>query len=152
MGKEGHPVDSGDALPAAGPEDPVTDPVNVERRVWRNILLVIAAAVALTAIFADLRFALGLGLGGALALLNYRWLHSSVRAILEIGGEKAPPGASMKFFFRWLVIGVVVYLLTRTGLFDAVAILAGLFAPAAAIMMEAAYVTYKTLFHNGERR
>jgi hypothetical protein len=152
MGKESQPVDSGEALPLVGPDDPVTDPVNVERRVWRNILVVIALAVALTAIFADLRYALGIGLGGALSLFNYRWLHSSVRAILELGGEKAPAGTSLKFFFRWFVIGVIVYLLTRTGYFDAVAILAGLFAPAAAIMMEAAYVTYKTLFHNGARQ
>jgi hypothetical protein len=139
MSEDSHSVDS------------VTDPADVERRVWRNILIVIVVSVAAAALLADLRFALGLAIGGALALFNYRWLHASVRAILEIGGEKAPPGTVMKFLFRWLVIGVAVSVLTRTGYVDAVAILTGLFAPAAAIMMEAAYVTYKAIAHNGER-
>jgi ATP synthase I chain len=128
-----------------------TDSQAVERRLWRNILVVIACAILAAAIFADFYFLLGLILGGGLALLNYRWLHSSLRAILGTGSTSAPPGTSMKFIVRWLLIATLGWAANRTGYFDAVGILAGLFAPAAAVMIEAAYVTYKTIARrNGE--
>ncbi len=121
----------------------LTAPEAVERRVWRNIFAVVAIAVVIAALFADLRFMLGLVLGGGLALLNYKWLHSSLRAALGAGNEKAPPGTMIKFVVRWLVIAAVAWAANRTGYFDAVAILTGLFAPAGAVMIEAAYVAYK---------
>ena len=129
-----------------------TESQAVERRIWRNIFVVIAFATIAAAIFADLRFMLGLVLGGGLALLNYKWLHASLRAIVATGSQKTPPGTTLKFVVRWLVVAIVAWLANKTGYFDAVAILAGLFAPAVAVMMEAAYATYKTLSqHNGER-
>jgi hypothetical protein len=84
-------------------------------------------------------------LGGALALLNYKWLHSSLRGVLAAGYEKSPPGTMIKFVVRWLVIAAVAWAANRTGYFDAVAIIAGLFAPAVAVMIEAAYIAYKSL-------
>jgi H+/Cl- antiporter ClcA len=106
---------------------------------------VIAIAVVIAALTADLQFMLGLVLGGALALLNYKWLHSSLRAVLATGNEKTPPGTMIKFVVRWLVIAVVAWAANKTGYFDPIAILAGLFAPAVAVMIEAAYVAYKSL-------
>lgn len=143
--------DADGALPADADERFI-DSQAVERRVWRNILAVLACAILAAAIFADLHFLLGLILGGGLALLNYRWLHSSLRAILGTGSSHAPPGTSMKFIVRWLLIATLGWAANRTGYFDAVGILAGLFAPAAAVMIEAAYVTYRTIARgNGER-
>ncbi|MEK6405693.1 MAG: ATP synthase subunit I [Acidobacteriota bacterium] len=122
----------------------LTAPEAVERRVWRNIFAVVAIAVVIAALAADLKFMLGLVLGGGLALLNYKWLHSSLRAVVGAGNEKAPPGTMIKFVVRWLVIAAVAWAANKTGYFDAIAILAGLLAPAAAVMIEAAYVAYKT--------
>jgi hypothetical protein len=131
--------------------DALTASQAVERRVWRNILGVLAVAILVAAVFAPLPFILGLILGGGLALLNYRWLHSSLRAILGTGSAHAPPGTSMKFIVRWLLIATLGWAANRTGYFDAVGILAGLFAPAAAVMIEAAYMTYKMVARrNGE--
>jgi hypothetical protein len=121
-----------------------TSPEAVERRVLRNIVAVIALAVVAAAFLADLSVMLGLVLGGALSLLNYKWLHSSLRAVLGEGSKKAPPGTIIKFIVRWLVIAAVAWAANRTGYFDAAAILAGLLAPAAAVMIEAAYVAFKT--------
>ena len=135
---------------AAGPE--FAQPEAVERRVWRNIFIVIFLAIIAAAFLANLEFMLGLALGGALALLNYKWLHASLKGILAVGSAKTPPGTAMKFIIRWLVIATAGWMAYQTGYFDAVAILAGLFAPAVAVMIEAAYVTYKTLAQsNGER-
>jgi hypothetical protein len=128
---------------ASGPE--FMKPEVVERRVWRNIVAVVAVAVVVAAFVADLRFMLGLVLGGALALLNYKWLHSSLRGVLATGHQKAPPGTLIKFVVRWLMIAAIAWAANKTGYFDAVAILAGLLAPAPAVMIEAAYVSYKTL-------
>lgn len=144
--------DTESAPGATGESLAFTEPAAVERRVWRNIFAVIALATVAAAVFADWRFMLGLILGGGLALLNYKWLHASLRAILDTGSRKAPPGTTLKFIVRWLVIAAVAWAGNKTGDVDAVAILAGLFAPAVAVMIEAAYVTYKTLAHRkGER-
>jgi hypothetical protein len=51
----------------------------------------------------------------------------------------------MMFVVRWLVVGIVIYGASLTGYFDSIAMLAGLLAPALAVMIEAAYVTYKTI-------
>ncbi|MCI0489859.1 MAG: ATP synthase subunit I [Blastocatellia bacterium] len=132
-------------------QDPVegrfgfTDPARVERRVWRNIFAIIALAIALAAIFTDARCTASLALGSVLALLNFKWLHASLRAVLGVGGSAAPPGTTMKFIFRWLVVGAVIYGAIRTGWFYVVPIMVGLFAPAMAVMIEAVYMTYKTL-------
>jgi hypothetical protein len=138
LASDNSPSNDEDSLALGAPEA-------VERRVWRNIFAVVAIAVVIAALTADLKFMLGLVLGGALALLNYKWLHSSLRAVLAAGSQKAPPGTLIKFVVRWLVIAAVAWAANKTGYFDAVAILAGLFAPAVAVMIEAAYATYKSV-------
>ena len=131
-------------------DQPVTArPGPVERRVWRNAVGVVAVAVLVSAPLAEGRFTLGLGLGGALALLNYRWLQSSLRDIFATGSSKTPPGTHLKFIVRWLVVAAVAWVANRTGYFDAVGIVAGLFSPAVAIMIEAGYTTIKALSHTG---
>ena len=131
--------------------DVVTNPRAVERRVWRNTLVVASAALTTAALLAELRVTLGLALGCVLGLLNFRWLQSSLRAALAVGGPKTPPGTSMKFLLRWLVILAGAFIATRTGYVDAVGLTAGLFAPALAILIEASYVAVKTIApHPGE--
>jgi hypothetical protein len=143
LASEPSPLEDNQSLAFAAPEA-------VERRVWRNSVAIIVIATVGAAFVTDWRFVLGLVLGGALALLNYKWLHSSLRAIVAASNEKAPPGTMIKFVVRWLVIATIALAANKTGYFDAVAILAGLFVPAGAVMVEAAYVTYKTV-RTGER-
>jgi ATP synthase I chain len=152
-GDDAQPRDADDTGNAVSDRyaDALTDSQAIERRVWRNIIGVVVVAVLIAAVFAPLPFILGLILGGGLALLNYRWLHSSLRAILGTGSVRTPPGTSLKFIVRWLLIATLGWAANRTGYFDAVGILAGLFAPAVAVMIEAAYVTYKMVARrNGE--
>lgn len=126
-------------------------PQFVERRVWNNIFAVIIIGVALSALAAGFRFTLGLALGGGLAILNYRWLQSSLRDVLGAGSKKAPPGTILKFIVRWLVVAAIGWAANETGYFEGAGILAGLFTPAIAIMIEAGYVTTRTIAaRNGE--
>ena len=140
-----HSVSFDDSPPDKDAQLALTAPEAVERRVWRNIFAVVAISVVIAALTADLKFMLGLVLGGGLALLNYKWLHSSLRAVLATGQEKTPPGTMIKFVVRWLVIAAIAWAANMTGYFNAVAILAGLFAPAAAVTIEAAYIAYINL-------
>lgn len=143
--RSGSPID-------AISEGHFTDPAKVERRVWRNIFVVIALGLVASTFLAEWRFTLGLGLGGALAIFNYKWMHASLREVLESGDRKAAPGAVMKFVLRWFVIGVIAYMAYGTGYFDPIAILAGLFAPAIAVIIEAGYVTYRTIVQDHKER
>lgn len=139
-------------LQNANTEDDFTNPELVERRVWRNSFAVIVLALIIAAVLANLKFTLGLIVGSALSLINYKWLHTSVKDALSESKGKAPPGTAMMFIIRWIVIGLVIYLLNLTGWFDPVGMLAGLFAPALAVMIEAGYVTYKTITQRGDTK
>jgi hypothetical protein len=139
-------------LQSANTQGDFTNPELVERRVWRNSFAVIVLGLIIAAVLANRQFTLGLVVGSALSLINYKWLHTSVKDILSETTGKAPPGTAMMFIIRWLVIGLVIYLLNLTGWFDPVGMLAGLFAPALAVMIEAGYVTYKTIRQGGDNK
>ncbi|HMG34174.1 MAG TPA: ATP synthase subunit I [Blastocatellia bacterium] len=117
----------------------------VDQRIWRRSLYIVAAATIISFVFLNLRVALGLTFGGALSLLNYRWLRASLRDIFEAAADKTPPGTQVKFIARWLIIAVAGWAAAKTGFVDAAAIIAGLFAPAIAILIEAGYTTIKSL-------
>ena len=126
-----------------------TTPQAVEDRVLRNIVIAIVLGAIVAALFRGLSLTLGTLLGGALSIVNFKWLAGSLRALFEMnretGNRKTPPGTMLKLILRWLLIGAVGYGASRTGFFDAAGIVAGLLAPAAAIIVEAGYSTYKTL-------
>jgi hypothetical protein len=132
------------------PTDSFTKPELVERRIWRSIFVVLIIGLLATLLFTPLKFALGFLLGGVLALFNFKWLHSSVKDILSAGTSKAPPGTTMMFLGRWLIVAFVIYGASLTGFLEPVAMLTGLFAPALAVIIEAVYVTVKTLAQSGE--
>jgi hypothetical protein len=144
--EETDPLDSQDSIA----QDDFTNPERVERRVWHNTFAVVLLGIIVAAILADRRFTFGLVVGSLLSLVNYKWLHTSVKDVLSETTGKAPPGTAMLFVIRWIVIGLVIYFLNLTGWFDPRGMLAGLFAPALAVMIEAGYVTYKTITQRGE--
>jgi hypothetical protein len=144
------PLDAATSSEPADPTDSFTKPELVERRIWRSIFVVLIFGLLAVFLFTGLKFALGFALGGLLALFNFKWLHSSVKDILSAGTSKAPPGTTMMFLGRWLVVAIVIYGASLTGFFEPIAMLAGLLAPAVAVLIEAIYVTVKTLAHSGE--
>ena len=89
---------------------------------------------------------LGLALGAGMSWINFRWLKGSVRAFGAVGHRaggpetvRVPVSAYLKFFGRFaLLLGAVYVILTRTW-FPAIAVLAGLFASAAAVVVGLVY-------------
>jgi len=112
------------------------EPEASSRRFWRGIAISAAGMAVAGFVFGSPRFGAGIVLGGALALLNFRWLEASVRGIMAVGSRRVPPGTAMKIALRWIVIAGAGYAGYRTGYFPADGILIGLLAPAPAVMFE----------------
>ena len=55
----------------------------LEARIFRVMAVSVVVAATATALLAPWRVATGLLLGGALSLLNYRWLRTSIAALIE---------------------------------------------------------------------
>jgi hypothetical protein len=85
----------------------------------------------------------GVAIGAAMAWLNYRWLKQGVTALVKISTAQAnaeharvPLSVYAKFFGRFALLLVVVYVILSRSLLPVAAVLGGLFAVVAAVMIE----------------
>lgn len=123
------------------------DPEAVIRRLTLAVPA-IGAVIAVVALgFGAWQDATGVVIGTLLAVLNFRFLSNSLRAILGAGHETAPPGTTMMFVFRWIIVGTVAYAVLSTGLATIVGMFTGLFTPAMAIGAEAVLQLVHALRH-----
>ncbi len=97
---------------------------------------VAAASVILAC--GHVRLALGFALGAFLAVLGYYWLHEVIEALMSAGQVKIPRRVIAKFVVRYPLMFGVVFLFYKTGWLPMVAIIGGLFVPAAGAMIEGA--------------
>jgi ATP synthase I subunit len=89
------------------------------------------------------RGALGLATGAILSWINFRWLKGSVLAFGQAAtaaGEKGqsarvPKRAYFKFFGRFALLLLAVYVILTGRVLPAISVLAGLFASAAAVVV-----------------
>ena len=117
-----------------------------ERRIeWLTLGLGATAALG-AALGYGWRAALGLALGAALAWLNYRWLKQGVDVLARLAAAQAeasrvrvPRRVYVKFFGRFALLILVLYVILSHSWFPAAAVLAGLFALAAAVLAEMVY-------------
>jgi ATP synthase I chain len=119
------------------------DDSGVERRLRRNVYIVIGVAVAAGWFLSGRRMALGALLGGALCLFNILWLSGSVRAILNTAvitqSGRVPPFTASKFILRYFVIAAAIVIALWTGYFHPLGIGIGFAAFAGGAIIEAAY-------------
>ncbi len=85
------------------------------------------------------RAAVGFSIGAALALLNYWWISQAVAALARAGRAKPSRLAYIKFFGRYALIGVVVYVIFSRSLVPIVAIIGGLLILVPAVAAEFLY-------------
>ena len=119
----------------------------LESRLIRVMAAVVALAVICSAVLAPWRVTAGLALGGTLALLNYHWLRTSVRALLSEASVKRPRITITRYVLRHLIIGAVVfagYLLQWVSL---PATIVGLCAFVPALFVEAFRQFYFAIIH-----
>ncbi len=116
----------------------LTRPDNVEARIFRSMAVAVAIALVICAVVAPWRVTLGVLLGGGLSLLNYRWLHGSVAALLNVQTPGAKPRMSLwKHAFRYLIVGGVVFVAYQLNIISLSATIAGLCSFVVALFVEA---------------
>ena len=111
--------------------------------------LTLAAGLA-AALFSAWRWtwahALGVLLGAVLSWLNYRWMKQGVDMMARLGAAQAeaekirvPRRVYVKFFARYALIAIALYVIFTRSLLPAAAVLCGLFAMVAAVILEILY-------------
>src|ERR1043166_8596756 len=81
----------------------------LEARLLRSMIVSVAIAAGGCVFAAPWRVTSGLILGGALSILNFRWLHSSVAAIFQVNLDSARPRAGVsRYVLRYMVVGALV--------------------------------------------
>src|SRR5256885_13130512 len=99
----------------------------VELSIFRSMIAAVFIAVILGAILAPWRFTAGLMLGGALSLLNYHWLRTSIAGIFNIDvAAKRPQVKASRYILRYFVIGVITIAAYKLRLVSLAATIAGL--------------------------
>ena len=129
----------------------LTRPDDLEARIFRAMLVAVAVAVIVGAIVAPWRVTSGLLLGGVLSLLNYRWLHGSVSALLDMQRPGAKPRMKLwKHGLRYFVIAVAVFAGYQLNLISLAATIAGLCAFVPALFVEAGRQFYFAIIRREE--
>ena len=107
-------------------------------RILRTMIVTTLVGVAASVFLAPWQFTLGLVIGGLLALLNHRWLQSSISAAFGVlvAGEKPRIGLA-KYIFRYLVVGAVAFAAYTLGFASLAAIIIGLCTFVIALFVEA---------------
>lgn len=123
----------------------------LELRLQRSMTVIIAAAVVVSALMAPWRFTTGLLLGGSLAILNYRWLHTSVAAIFNINlATERPRAGVLRYLLRYVVVATIVFAAVNLQIVSLPATLAGLSAFVPALLVEALREFYLAIIHREE--
>jgi ATP synthase I chain len=117
--------------------------VEAEHRIeWMTLAFGLAGAMVVLMRW-GWRPAAGVALGTALAWLNFRWLKQGVTALVQLSTAQAnseharvPLSVYAKFFGRFALLLVVVYVILSRSLLPVAAVFGGLFAVVAAVMIE----------------
>jgi hypothetical protein len=137
---------------SAGVGVPVRDIASgLEGRLLRSMIASVAIAAGICAFFAPWRVTSGVILGGALSVLNYRWLHTSVAAIFNVNLASERPRAGVsRYILRYFVVGVLVFAAVYLQIASLPAALAGLSAFVPALLIEALREFYLAIIHREE--
>ena len=119
----------------------------LEDRIFRLMIAIVSLAVIAGAILAPWRVTAGLALGGALSILNYHWLRSSIEAVLSNVTEKRPRLKLWRYIFRYFVVGAIVFAAYGLGVVSLPATIIGLSAFVPALFVEALRQFYFSIIH-----
>jgi len=125
--------------------------VAAEHRIeWMTLAFGLAGAVFVLVRW-GVRPGAGVALGAALAWLNFRWLKQGVTAFVKLSTAQAnseharvPVSVYAKFFGRFALLLVVVYVILSRSWLPVAAVLGGLFAVVAAVMIELMWELVRT--------
>ena len=123
----------------------------LETRLLRSMIAAVTVAAAICVFVEPWRVTSGLVLGGALSVLNYRWLHASVAAIFNIDFAAARPRAGVsRYLLRYFIVAGVVVAAVSLQIVSLPAALVGLSAFVPALFVEAIREFYFAIIHREE--
>lgn len=107
-------------------------------RILKTMIVTSIVAILVSIFLGPWRFTSGLAIGGLLALLNHRWLQTSIFAAFGVLLKGDTPRITLgKYIFRYLVVGAVAFAAYTFGIASLVAIMAGLCTFVVALFVEA---------------
>lgn len=120
-----------------------TDASSVARRVYTIMLALTGAGLAGAVAFRGAPAGLGFAAGAAISFANAWWMH---RVSQSIGQDsERPKGAPLLAVFRYLMMGVVLYVILDYSETGFLAALAGCFVHIIAVVLEVVFeLTYGT--------
>ena len=105
-------------------------------RIERLAALLVAAATAASLLFGDWRVVLGVGLGGALAVLNFAALRRIMQGIFATDSRRRQTVMTVLLMTKLAVLAVVIYLIIRYVPVHAIALIAGISVVVISIFIE----------------
>ena len=125
-------------------------PVSNERILSAMVFVVIVGTIFGFA-FGGWKFGLGFLFGGILSFINYFWLKATLRDIFDkVVEEETGRFSAIRFFFRYLLIGVVLWFIFYTDLLPIIAVVFGLTSFAFAVLIEAFIRIFSHIFKREE--
>ena len=122
----------------------------LELRVFRLMMASVAVAVIVSTMLLPWRVTTGLMLGGALSLLNYHWLQTSVAAIFKVSGEQRPRVSISRYIIRYFVVAGAAFVAYELRLVSLPAMFAGLCSFVPALFIEASRQFYFAIIRREE--
>jgi hypothetical protein len=119
----------------------------LESRIFRAMIAITSVAVIASATLAPWRVTTGLALGGALSVLNYHWLRSSIAAVLNEAIVKLPRIKISRYILRYFVVGAIVFAAYGLRIVSLPATIIGLSAFVPALFVEAFRQVYFSIIH-----
>jgi ATP synthase I chain len=129
---------------------PVPSDGALELRVFRYMIASIALAVIGSTFLAPWRVTAGLILGGALSLVNYHWLRTSVAAVFNVSGTERPRIKISGYIVRYFVVAGAAFAAYQMRLVTLTALLVGLCAFVPALFIEALRQFYFAIINREE--
>ncbi len=131
-------------------EQPTPTVISHRRILWTMGAVALFGSLA-GFIFVSWQFGLGVVLGGILSLINYYWLKISLKKIFDqaAGGLK-PRFLAVRYFARYLTLGVILLIIFLTKTVPIVAVILGLASFALAIVVEGLIRLFSTFFKSRE--
>lgn len=119
----------------------------LESRIFGAMIAIVSLAVIVSAMLAPWRVTAGLALGGALSILNYHWLRTSINAVLSDAAEKRPRIRLWPYILRYFVVGAIVFAAYQLRIVSLPATIIGLSAFVPALFVEAFRQFYFSIIH-----
>ena len=92
------------------------------------------------------RFFASVIVGGIISILNFLWLERSLGAVFRAAADGQKPGLqAVKYFLRYVVIGLALFVIYLTGSLPIVAVILGLASFAFAVVIDGILSIFRNL-------